>query len=288
MSQNTDHLNLKNMTPDVNDDTRNSENDMFIFKCMNCFRVDRKCGTTVINCVNVVSNGDIILDEVSIPRLIIYTKLASRVCELKIQSKPRAIATIDTNTVAVTFGQIKGIVETKSRKSMQLVTEIKVMENCCGLVYLNEKLHVNCEKNGLKVLSKAGKVVSINPCATDNLSLCATKSRTIICAKMNMRFFYSFDTSLFDFKHSTGPCPSMLGANGVTFDQMDIIFVSCCYSRKIYLCNNERKRWMVSIDQNSNIGTPCGVSFDTHSNELVVVTNGGTSVSVFKKKNKKQ
>ncbi|CAG2254381.1 unnamed protein product [Mytilus edulis] len=105
--------------------------------------------------------------------------------KIYLQFPPRSIAIIDDNTIAVTSCMKIVFVNTQTLTCMHT---LHIGDHCFGIDFTQNKLLVNCESKGLKVMDVKGNVSKSFENITGKLQLCLLNSTIVAIGKQGVLF----------------------------------------------------------------------------------------------------
>ncbi|XP_063448253.1 E3 ubiquitin-protein ligase TRIM56-like [Mytilus trossulus] len=253
-----------------------------VFKHKFRFQIEKKNPNIFLKCVGILPSGNLIIGECSNPRLLIYSKTGCKKGEMSLKTPSTAITVVNDTQIAVTSGKSVLIVDVKRVDSMQIANEIKLLDDCHGIAYVDKYLAVNCVNEGLKLLTLSG----FNKCTyfylKGVLNICAYQSRIVFSAKRNSEMVHRLNLESNNRLNSR--CPNLFGANGITIECNGDIFITCDKSNKVYMLRNGPPKWNIILTEDNGIDKPKGIAYDNKTNEIFVLNNDGKSICIFERK----
>ncbi|XP_071132642.1 uncharacterized protein [Mytilus edulis] len=246
-----------------------------------CFRVDKKNLNTNITCVDVLPNCNVVLGEVSEPRLMIYSKTGIRKREYKLRHDPNSIVVIG-NSIAVTLKQSVIILSVNDNDDMTQIRKISMNDNCYGITCIDQNLVVNCTVDGLKLVTLSGHTTNMHKSITGKINMCTNSNKTLFTVKQasDIVMCFNLNTTV----NSSIRCTKLSGANGIAMDREENIFVTCDQSHSVYMLRKSTSQWCTVLNKAHNMLSPRGIACDLQNDELIVVNSNGKSVCIYKMK----
>ena len=186
--------------------------------------------------------------------------------------------------IAVSISQSRSIVVLDT-SSLQTVRHVTTPYECEGITFTENKLIVNCKHEGIFILSKSGKVLSKFPKLTGAMYLSMSIDHKLVCSigVPGIVIAMSLDgRETFRLKGNDIKRPS-----GVTWDQFGNIYVSLWAKNSIIQIQDNGKCFRTILDSNDKIVSPWGIDYDRSTDMLVVSTDNGESIAIFKRNSHK-
>lgn len=261
---------------------RNSVETSPVFKYKFRFQIHKKNPNILLQCVEILPSGNLIIGESSNPRLLIYSKTGYKTGEMSLKFPSTAITVINDTQIAVTSGKSVLIIDVKRVDSMKIANEIRLLDDCHGIAHVDKYLAVNCVNEGLKLFTLSGYNKHTYFYLKGVLNICAHQSRVVFSTKRNSEMVHrlNLDTT----NRLCLRCPNLFGANGITIDFNGDIFITCDKSNKVYMLRNGQPKWKTILTEDNSIDKPKGIAYDSKTNELVVLNNEGKSICIFERK----
>ncbi|VDI69150.1 Hypothetical predicted protein [Mytilus galloprovincialis] len=246
-----------------------------------CFQVDKKNLNTNITCVKVLQNCNLVIGEVSNPRLMIYSKRGVRTREYKLKHGPNSIVVIG-DSIAVTLKHSVIILSVKDYDDMKCIRAIPMNDTCFGIACIDQNLVVNCSVDGLKFVTLSGHTTSTHKSITGKLNMCTNSNKTLYTVKQSSDIVMCFNLNTT--VNSSIRCTKLSGANDIVMDREENIYVTCDQSHSVYMLRKSTSQWCTVLNKAHNMLSPRGIACDLQNNELIVVNNNGKSVCIYKMK----
>lgn len=241
-----------------------------------CFQVDKN---TNVTCVKVLPNCNLVIGEVSNPRIMIYSKRGVRTREYKLKHGPNSIVVIG-DSIAVTLKYSVIILSVKDYDDMKCIRVISMNDDCFGIACIDQNLVVNCTVGGLNLVSLSGHTINTHKSITGKLNMCTNSNKTLFTVKQSSDIVMCFNLNTT--VNSSIRCTKLSGANGIAMDREENIFVTCDQSHSVYMLRKSTSQWCTVLNKAYNMLSPRGIAYDLKKDELVVVNNNGKSVCIYK------
>ncbi|XP_071170873.1 uncharacterized protein [Mytilus edulis] len=210
--------------------------------------------------------------------LLFYNTKCKIESKIYLQYPPSSIAIIDDNTIAVTAFMEIVFVNTQTLTCMHTV---HIGDHCFGIAIIQNKLFVNCESKGLKVMDVKGNVTKSFENITGKLQLCAVNTRTIAIAKQGCCLIIVLTTS--SSRMITMEVPGSEVPNCMTSFGGNMLLITNTQNQ-VFKVNIDEQKWSLVLKahcENDQLHNVYGIEFDKYSNQLYLMNKSGCYIYIF-------
>lgn len=240
-------------------------------------KLSKTCFITDIRCV---AKGRFVLTDYNNKCLMLYDFHGTLLKESILEDHPQCIAVMSGTDMAVTISSSKNIIIADSA-SLKTVRHVSAPYECEGITFTENRLIVNCIHEGIFMLSKSGKILSKFPKLTGAMYLCMSNDHKLVCSMGVSGVLLSMSLEgreTFRYKHDSFRRPS-----GVTSDQYGNIYVATWSDNCILQVKENGKNPNVALTSEERVTSPWGIDYDKSSDLLVVSTENGESIAIYKR-----
>lgn len=227
-----------------------------------------------------ISRGRFILSDYNNKCIMLYDLNGTLTREVFLDEHPQSITVVSGSEIAVSLSGNRNI-KVLDTNSLQTVRHVTAPYECEGITFTENKFVVNCKHEGIFVLNKSGKVISKFPKLTGAMYLNMSLDHKLICSMgvPGVIMAMTLDgRETFRIKGQNIKRPS-----GVTWDQFGNIYASIWAKNSIIQIKDNGKSFVTILDSDDKIVSPWGLDYDRSSDFLVVSTDNGESVAIFKR-----
>ena len=193
---------------------------------------------------------------------------------------PQCLATLTGNEIAITISSSKTIVIADAT-SLQTIRHVNAPHECEGIAFIENRLIVNCIHEGIFILSRTGKVLSKFPKLTGAMYLAMSNDHKLVCSMGVSSILLAMSLEgreTFRYKHTSLKRPS-----GVTSDQYGNIYIATWSNNYILQVKDNGKIEFIALGPEDKVVSPWGIDYDKSSDVLLVSTDNGESIAIYKR-----
>ncbi|CAC5420756.1 unnamed protein product [Mytilus coruscus] len=239
-------------------------------------KIEIKRSAAISGCLMLSDDRIIIADEHGKGRLIEYNKYGKRIHDIAVSGKPYGLTAVDTDLIAVTYGESKYLEIINTKKNSERKKE-QFSTNCWGISYQDQKLYIVVEKQGIVVLDLNGKTLN-----TIDIDV----SKVFDISTTRDRIFYT------DWGNNTVHCCSIAGheiwifrdeslsrPRGISVDNNQYIFVAS-FSNNLTVIQHDGKSSKVLPTEPNERHSPWAVHYNKEK-KIVCLGYKHGSVALF-------
>ncbi|XP_063420716.1 uncharacterized protein LOC134705933 [Mytilus trossulus] len=230
-------------------------------------KIEIKRSAAISGCLMLSDDRVIIADEHGKGRLIEYNKYGKRIHDIAVSGKPYGLTAVDTDLIAVTYGESKYLEIINTKKNSERKKEY-FDDNCWGISFQDQKLYIIVEKQGIVVLDLNGNTLN-----TIHIDV----SKVFDISTSRDRIFYT------NLGSSTVHCCSISGheiwifrdesislPRGISVDNNQYVFIAS-FSNDLTVIQHDGKSHKVLPNESNELQRPCAVHYN---NEKKIVCLG--------------
>ncbi|CAG2230360.1 unnamed protein product [Mytilus edulis] len=227
--------------------------------------------------INVLSKNIVVVGGSSEKRLIFYNRNGTKEGEHCLQYPPNSIA---SNGSMLAVSAYKAVVLIDG-KTFEFIDLIYMGDNCFGIAWIKNKLIVNCEKKGLKLMDQYGVFSKTFKEIIGNVQLCLVGDEFVAVAgrELHTVLYLNIKTSAV----KSVPLPGYSLMKFLTPFSKDSVILIICGENKIYKINFVVEECEL-CDTSDTLQKPMGLDFDKTSNEIFLINSNGRFVNVYTEK----
>ncbi|XP_071155100.1 uncharacterized protein [Mytilus edulis] len=231
----------------------------------------------ISGCIILPDDRIIIADYYGSGKLMEYNNDGQHIRDITVSDKPHSLTIVDTECIAVTYGQAKylEIINTKNTSERKRVI---CDANCWGISYQDHKLYVIVLFQGIVVMDLKGKTLNAIDIDVLNVYHITTISDRIYYTNRNSNTVHCCSTTgqeIWVFKDK-----SIVKPKGLSVDLNQNVFVVGQTSNNLIVIQHDGKDSKVLLTERDGIKYPYGVNYNKQK-KIVCLSYTDGSVALY-------